>query len=271
MFCPQCGMETVDNARFCQNCASSLTSEREAPPVDRKMFSSSAWLVLWFVVLLAFNVLRVWSDYNYKSLPVLILDGLGRMTTPLQLALTAIVSLAFFTHQGSKRPKLYAGLSMLGTLGIALLAGLATALVIKSLLKSSNAPMSNYAVMQPSPAVVGDSTDGLTPDTKKRMREMLVLQLSGALAKSQSPVKVDIVGTNHDIVTFTLSSMDASSSQELIDEFRANEANFWNGMRLMDVKEVDFLGDNYKRAVIARSFSLTGKTTTSTNNNSQVT
>ena len=78
---------------------------------------------------------------------------------------------------------------------------------------------------------------------------MLALQMSGAMQKENNPIRIDVAGDNHDLFLIQLPSMNEEMANELIQGFSQGDANFWNGMRLMEYSQVVFSGDNYKRIV----------------------
>lgn len=119
--------------------------------------------------------------------------------------------------------------------------------------------LADYELMSKSKADLGTEEDGLAPETKKRMREGLALQLSGGFQKQNNPIRVDVVGDNHDVLVFRLPSFNAELGNELIQEFSQGDANFWNAMRLMNYQQVVFSGDAYERTVARKEFSRYGK------------
>jgi hypothetical protein len=120
--------------------------------------------------------------------------------------------------------------------------------------------LNNYALLAQSSSELGAEDDGLSPDTKKRMREGLALQLAGGWQKQNNPIRVDVTGADHDILVFQLSSMNHETAEELIQELRqANGADFWNAARLMNYSQVVFSGDSYKKVVSRAEFLAFGR------------
>jgi hypothetical protein len=120
--------------------------------------------------------------------------------------------------------------------------------------------LDDYALLSKSTSALGSDDDGLSPDTKKRMREGLALQMAGAFQKQNNPIRVDVTGADHDILVFQLPSMNDEMADELIQGLKqASDANFWNAARLMNYSQVVFSGDSFKKVVSREQFLAYGK------------
>jgi hypothetical protein len=95
----------------------------------------------------------------------------------------------------------------------------------------------------------GNDEDGLSSETKKRMREMFALNAAVGMREQKNPIRVDIAGDNVDVLQFQLPSMNEGLANGLIRDLGRGDANFWNGMRLMDFSQIVFSGDNFKKIV----------------------
>ena len=95
----------------------------------------------------------------------------------------------------------------------------------------------------------GNDEDGLSSETKKRLREMFALNAAVGMRKQINPIRVEIAGDNVDVLQFQLPSMNEGLANGLIRDLGRGDANFWNGMRLMDFSQIVFSGDNFKKIV----------------------
>jgi hypothetical protein len=91
--------------------------------------------------------------------------------------------------------------------------------------------------------------DGLSSGTKKRMRQMFASNAAVGMRQQNDPIRVDVVGDNVDVLQFRLPSMNEGLANGLIRDLGRGDANFWNGMRLMDFTQIVFCGDNFKKIV----------------------
>ena len=82
------------------------------------------------------------------------------------------------------------------------------------------AALDSYALLSKANSELGTEDDGLSPDTKERMRKNLALQPASGMQKQNSPIRVDVTGAEHDILVFQLRSMNDEMAEELIQEFR---------------------------------------------------
>jgi hypothetical protein len=231
--------------------------------------TKSLWIVGWFTGLFVFNIATHWSQNANKNGLFIFLEALGRLTTPEALVLSAFVVYGILSLGGRQKSsdseeqraaKRKAAVHTAYILGGTLVAVLVIGVFAASWhgggpTKDQKAQINpdaldNYALLSKSTSELGTEDDGLSPDTKKRMREGLALLLAGAMQKQDNPIRVDVTGPDHDILVFELPSMNDEMAQELIHEFRqANDANFWNAARLMNYSQVVFSGDSYKRIV----------------------
>src|SRR5208282_800420 len=119
--------------------------------------------------------------------------------------------------------------------------------------------LESHELMSKSKAELGTAEDGLPPEKENRMRETLASQLSGVMQKQNTGIRVDVVGDAHDVLVFQMPSMNDESADQLIQEFRKGDANFWNGVRLLNYSQVVCSGDGYKRVVTRAEFLGYGK------------
>jgi hypothetical protein len=235
--------------------------------------SISLWIGGWFAGLLIFNIASHLSQNVDKDGLFIFLEALGRLTTPAELLLTAVVAYGILStgarqksndgerQHTKRRTALHTAYSLVGTLvGVLVIGFVAASWHSAGATKGQQGSVStdaldNYALLLKSSSELGTEDDGLSPDTKKRMREGLALQLAGGLQKQNNPIRVDVTGADHDILVFQLPSMNDEMAEELIQEFRqANDANFWNATRLMNYSQVVFSGDSYKKVVSREEF-----------------
>jgi hypothetical protein len=95
----------------------------------------------------------------------------------------------------------------------------------------------------------GNYEDGLSSETKKSMRERFALNAAVGMREKKNPIRIDIVGDNVDVLQFQLPSMNEGLANGLIRDLGRGDANFWNGVRLMDFSQIVFSGDNFKKIV----------------------
>jgi hypothetical protein len=231
------------------------------------------WILGWYVGLLAYIVWSDWSRYSEQTTAYVILDSIGKMTNVLNLFLSICAVGIIFerskaNRDGSKsRIRRILGHPATLTLGtVAAIPLLASVIVISTyFLARHNADnttaasparaagqtvnpsaLDNYAIMSKQTDPPGSISDGISPDTKKRMRENFALALSGGMQKQSNPIQVEVAGTDHDVLIFRFAGM----NDDMYDEITANsDSNFWNGLRLMDFKVLSLSGDNYRRAI----------------------
>jgi zinc ribbon protein len=239
------------------------------------------WILAWLIALLIFNVVSHWSQNAENNSLYIFLEALGRLTSPLELVLSAAVVFGILSSRETQlrdgevqtakkqlfsRNAIRTAYILAGTVGLVIVIGL----VVASLPRGGTKPLANqaaqsrrqdektpvnpnaldnYEIMSKSKADLGTEDDGLSPEAKKRMREGLALQLAGAMQKQNNPIGVDIGGDNHDVLLFQLPSMNNELANELIQEFGQGDANFWNGARLMNFSQIDFSGDGFKKIV----------------------
>jgi len=278
------------NAGDFQKTYSETTSE-ELPRHEKDVPSSrqyrGLWILAWFVALLIFNVWSHWSQNGDKNALYTFLEALGQLTTPLELLLSAAVVGGILSRRKAKtrdgeaqtlKKQVFSKRTYIvaGTLALVVVIGL----VVASLPKGGTKQLDNqagqsrpqdekaavnpnaldsYEVMSKSKADLGTEADGLTPEAKKRMREMLALQLAGGMQQQHNPTHIEVTGDNHDVLLFQLSSMNDAMSNYMIQTWREGDANFWNGMRLMNYNQVIFSGDGYKKIVTREEFLSYGK------------
>ena len=281
---------THNNLGGIHNTDSGLTDDEQLHhniSVPRRNGYSFLLILLWFAALLLVNVWSLWSQNTDKSSLYIFLEALSRMTSPLELLLSIAVVGGILSSRKSqprvsevqtlqnrlisKRVYILTGVLTLFVFGflVALLPrghtnqltnqSLQSKTQIDKVAMNPNA-LDNYEILSKSNADLGNKDDGLTPEAKKMMREMFALEMSGALHKQNNPINVEVAGNNHDVLLFQSPAMNDAIADEMIKAFRVDEnANFWNGMRLMDYSQVVFSGTSYKKIVTRKEFLNYGK------------
>lgn len=242
----------------------------------------SGWLIpTWFIALLVYNVWAHWSQNVDKGSLYILWEAIGQLTTPIELLLSAAVVYGILSRgrastrngevQNLRRrfishPAFRTVYILVGTTGLLVLALFAIASLQRlgtkqpdnqasqsssQVDKSTVNPhaLDSYEVMSKAKADFGTADDGLTPEAKKRMRETFALELSGAMQKQNNPIHVEVLGDNHDVLELQAPSMNDEISGEFIHESGGVDANFWNGMRLMNFSQLVFSGDGYKKVI----------------------
>lgn len=239
--------------------------------------SKSFWIVGWFTGLLIFNVASHWSLNGDKNGLFIFLEALGRLTTPVELLLSAVVVYGILSSGGRqksgegeqrtarRKAALHTAYVLGGTfVGVLVIGLIAASWHGRGAPRSQQRPvdthaLDNYALLSKSTSELGTENDGLSPDAKKRMREGLALQLAGAMQKENNPLRVDLAGADHDTLVFELPSMNDDMAEELIQQFRGGDADFWNAARLMNFSQVVFSGQGYRKVVTRSEFLAYGK------------
>lgn len=241
------------------------------------------WVLAWFSALLIFNLWRHWTPNVDKGILYSFLEALSYLTTPVELALSALMvcmivtsgKMKFavedpLTSDESSSPRRTVRHYTLTTIAIlAIMTGFGIFWLSRTKHTNGNveqqrpqAPNGSaaYELLTPATGKLGSVDDGLTPKTKQRMRESLALQLSGLLQKQNNPMRVDVIGNDHDVLFFQLASMNERLSDDFINELaRSGDGNFWNAMRLMNYNEIVFSGDSYNRIISRKEFLGFGK------------
>ncbi len=262
-------------------------NDETAKDVPRPRKYRRLWIPAWFLALLTINAWSHWSQNADKNALYIFLEALERLTSPLEISLSAAVVGGILlsgkaqSRDGevqtlkkgrfSKRAYILAGtVALVGVIGL-VVASLprggtkqAADRAAQSKQQDEKATVNpnaldNYEIMSKSKVDVGTVADGLAPEAKKRMREMLALQLAGGLQQQNNPIHVEVTGDSHDVLLFQLPSMSDAVSNELIQRFRGGDANFWNAMRLMNYRQVVFSGESYKKIVTREEFLRYGK------------
>ena len=245
--------------------------------MTRGKISRTLWIVGWFAGLLIFNIVTRWSQNLDKNGLFIFLEALGRLTTPLQLTFSAAVVFGILSagtgqkandgdvRTSKRKTALHTAYILVGTLVGVMVFGFMAAswhggAANGQKVSGNPGALDDYALLSKSTSALGSDDDGLSPDTKKRMREGLALQMAGAFQKQNNPIRVDVTGADHDILVFQLPSMNDEMADELIQGLKqASDANFWNAARLMNYSQVVFSGDSYKKVVSREEFLAYGK------------
>ncbi len=247
------------------------------------------WIPAWYLALLTYNLWSQPSQPPDKHTLHILAEAAGRLTTPLELLLTAAVIYATLNtgraptdgHQSLRKrvlshPAIQTVLIIIGSvmfltvvfMAIGSLQGARTLQPNSQLSQPqpqvSQPPLNtgalkDYEFMSNSNLNMGNEADGISPATKKRMRETLALELAGAMQKQNNPLRIELTGKEHAILSMELPSMDKESSDELIQKLNEGDANFWNAMRLMNFSQVVFSGDRYNRIITRDEFLQYGK------------
>ena len=72
-------------------------------------------------------------------------------------------------------------------------------------------------------------------------------------------MSVDVTGVHHDVLLIQIPSMNDEFVNDMIHEFSQGDTNFWNGMRLLNYRQVIFSGDGYQKVVTRKEFIGYGK------------
>jgi hypothetical protein len=239
------------------------------------------WIPLWFIAILSYNIWSHWSENADKTILYILGAAIGQGTTPIELLLSfgvvyGILSSGQVKSLGGEvkksRRRFFSNpvfLTICIHAGIAVIFVIAV-LVVGSIQRATTKTPDNqaaqskptdeqstvnpnalggYEIMSKSKADLGSEADGIAPEAKKRMREMFALEFAGAMQKQNNPIYVEVKGDNHDVLSLELPSMNDEISNDLIKMLREGDANFWNGIRLMNYNQVVFSGDSYKRIV----------------------
>jgi hypothetical protein len=248
---------------------------------------SSLWISTWFVGLFIFNAWSRWADNTDRGILYLLAGALSQFTSPIELLSSALAVWAIRTvsKKGSREGERQARRTLAARNPVYLLAGavgcvsiIGVVIILQSRNDSTliaNPPAQpktdakkdlsgsnltdSHEIMSRSNAEIGSESEGLTGEAKKRLREMLALQLAGGLLKQNNPIRIDVLGEEHDVLLFQLSSMSDQLSSDLIQSLSTDDAQFWNAARLMAYKEIVFTGDSYKRVVTRKEFLRYGK------------
>src|ERR1700730_2290843 len=149
--------------------------------MTRGKISRSLWIVGWFAGLLIFNSATHWSQNVDKNGLFIFLEALGRLTTPAELLLSAVVVYGIFSIgtrqksndsevQPTKRTVLRTAYVLVGTLIGVLLIGLCAASWHSGSATNGQQwslnrdALDNYALLSKSSSELGTEDDGLSPD-----------------------------------------------------------------------------------------------------------
>jgi hypothetical protein len=262
------GERGLGKTSMAENKKAEVSRPHETPkymPGPRKY--RGLWILAWFIALFIFNLASHWAQYADRSGLYIFVEALQQLTTPAKLLVSAFVVYGILSYGGTGaepqalKKRLYHTIYILvAVVAAVLVIGLVIVVLsrggTKQVEKADVKPnaLDNYELMSKSKAEIGSEEDGLSPETKKGMREMLALELAGGFQKQNNPMRVDVVGDNHDVLVFQLPSMNEELANEAIQGLQQGDANFWNGMRLMNYSQVVFAGDAYKRVVSREEF-----------------
>jgi hypothetical protein len=99
---------------------------------------------------------------------------------------------------------------------------------------------------------LGDSPTGMTPVAKKRMREMIALQLKGTLA-SFTNLTVDVQGADHSQLVFNFVNMNPVFTN-FPSAIQQVDTDFWNRIEFLNFSEVILNGSNSCETIPASKF-----------------
>ena len=99
---------------------------------------------------------------------------------------------------------------------------------------------------------LGDPATGLTPAAKKRMREMIALQLRGSFAAFTN-LSVDLKGDDHERLIVACNNMNPTT-KNVREALEQADGDFWNRMRLFDFSELVITGTNYSETISKSKF-----------------
>jgi len=102
---------------------------------------------------------------------------------------------------------------------------------------------------------IGNAKTGLSPETKKRMREQFALECRGEFASIEG-VSVELEGESHDRLIFAFNGALATNGSKLfVDTLRQNDPDFGNRLRFLNFSEMVLAGTNYSEAFSQTDFS----------------
>lgn len=244
---------------------------------DGTLFSNN-WnrvlgIVVWYLGLLAWITWFNWSKDADGSVAYKFAAAVGQLTTAPNLILSLFVVGAillisrdksrtadswpswkkFIRHPGFHSVSVVFGVPIVLT-GLLIVIATAHRENRTTQLETQPSPINpnaldDYELMSKSETSPDTETDGISAQTKKRMREMFALELSGAMQKQNNPLRVAVVGENHEVLSLQWSGMTDAGSDQLLQYFRESDANFWNGMRLMNFRQLILSGNNFKKIV----------------------
>jgi hypothetical protein len=99
---------------------------------------------------------------------------------------------------------------------------------------------------------LGDPATGLTPAAKKRMREVIALQLRGSFAAFTN-LTVDLKGDDHERLIVACNNMNPTT-KNVREALEQADGDFWNRMRLFDFSELVITGTNYSETISKSKF-----------------
>jgi hypothetical protein len=239
------------------------------------------WIPAWFIAILSYNVWSHWSENADKTILYILGAAISQGTTPIELLVSLVVvggileSLRvksrsgevqtlrrrFFFHPAFLTICIHVGIAVIFVIAVLVVGSIQRATTKKPDNQAAQSKptdeqstvnpnaLDGYEIMSKSKADLGSEADGIAPKAKKRMREMFALEFAGAMQKQNNPLHVEVIGDKHEVLSLELPSMNSEISNNLINKLREGDANFWNGIRLMNYSQVVFSGDKYKRIV----------------------
>lgn len=108
--------------------------------------------------------------------------------------------------------------------------------------------LKDWEVMKSGKAGVTNAQGRLTPEARKRMREMLALQLKNS-ESPESSLKVELTGEDHDVLSFRAGTVNVTTVTTFLNAVQENDPDFWNSIRLASFKEITFAGEGFSRTI----------------------
>ncbi len=270
--------ETVSDYNVEAKARDSGFAKEELP---RKRYRFLWMIPVWYIALLLYNEWSHWSQNADKSNLYKFAAAIAQLTTPIELLLSAAVVYAILSGRRAhsqngeaqnlrrrlfSHPAFHTICIVGGTVALLLVILMVIGSLQRGSTKQADSPsvpstppgettsvnpnaLDDYEIMSKSKADLGSSADGLTAQAKKRMREMFALEFAGAMQKQNNPVHVEVIGDDHDVLSLQLPAMNEEVSNDLIQGFGEGDANFWNGLRLMNFNELVLSGEDYKKNV----------------------
>ncbi len=268
---------------------SDLLSSHTSPEPRRRIFyttpQSFLLSALWLIALFVYNIYHRLPVTSSNGLPYILLDGAAHLTSLLHLYISAAVFFGIFTIGKKRAPdRLEAWSAGRSFLFVALcticiyiciltMLSLARKAIRSTTVQSSAVASTSEAgrVYVKDRGAEGEATssdnangssdrDGIDPEVKRQMRQMLALQFNGSLQQEYKGLNVNATGDRLDVLHFSWPSMN--------DEFVAgfirgagdgSTSNFWNALRLTGFTEIVFSGNGYRNTIPRETFTKYGK------------
>ena len=216
-------------------------------------------------------------EYGVSSVPILIYDTFLYCTAPISIAVLFLLAywlwaarrnfrLAPLSSQVLKRPPVQK-IKIITIIALFLISGFFTYKKIhlaweqrtasdRQELQARGINLDAYKSWEftKKETKIANGTNGLSPELKKRMREVFTMQLKGLLG-SEPSLTVDLNGDEHDKLVLSFDGiMKPAIAETLPDALQKADADFWNRMRFLDFKALVLAGTNYSESITQAQF-----------------